>query len=207
MYFSVAYYTLPTGLLQIAKLIGEDVEEISEWISGTETNFRKFFCAASNGGANISDGLFYDYDVMIGERIRKRTISCLLPIYTGLLSNQEVEVIVKWISGADFVAEYDTVASVDEKESDFNPLDYWRGPVWINTSWGIWYGLLRYGYIDRASRIKQGVLRLVAEHGFREYFNPFSGEGLGGKNFSWTAAAVIDMIMMKSNPLDLFLKQ
>jgi hypothetical protein len=47
----------------------------------------------------------------------------------------------------------------------------------------------------------------VAEHGFREYFNPSSGEGLGGKNFSWTAAAVIDMIKNKSNPIDLFLKQ
>jgi Trehalase len=205
--FSSILYVANGALLHIAKLIGEDSEEISEWISRTETNFRKFFCVPSNGGSNISDGLFYDYDVVIGERIMKRTISSLLPIYTGLLSNQEAEVIVKWISSADFVAEYDTIASVDEKESYFKPLDYWRGPVWINTSWSIRYGLLRYGYIDRAERIKQGALRLVAEHGFREYFNPTSGEGLGGKNFSWTAAAVIDMIMMKSNPLDLFLKQ
>lgn len=45
----------------------------------------------------------------------------------------------------------------------------------------------------------------MAEHGFREYFDPTSGAGLGGKNFSWTAALVIDMIMMKGNPLDLFL--
>jgi glycogen debranching enzyme len=199
--FSCILYVANWTLLQIAKLIGEDSEEISEWISRTETNFRKFFCAPSN------DGLFYDYDVIIGERIMKRTISCLLPIYTGLLSNQEAEVIVKWISGADFVAEYDTIASADEKESYFKPVDYWRGPIWINTSWSMRYGLLRYGYSDRAERIKQGVLRLVAEHGFREYFNPASGTGLGGKNFSWTAAAVIDMIMNKSNPLDLFLKQ
>jgi hypothetical protein len=206
--FSSILHVANLALLQIAKVIGEeDIKEISEWISRTETNFRKFFCAPSNGGSNISDGLFYDYDVIIGKRIMKRTISCLLPIYTGILSNQEAEVIVKWISGADFVAEYDTIASVDEKESDFKPLDYWRGPVWINTSWSISYGLLRYGYTDRAERIKQGALRLVAEHGFREYFNPTTGEGLGGQNFSWTAAAVIDMIMAKSNPLDLVLKQ
>ena len=203
--FSSILHVANLALLQIAKVIGEeDIKEISEWISRTETNFRKFFSAPSNGS---SDGLFYDYDVIIGERIMKRTISCLLPIYTGILSNQEAEVLVKWISGADFVAEYDTIASVDEKESDFKPLDYWRGPVWINTSWSISYGLLRYGYTDRAERIKQGALRLVAEHGFREYFNPTTGEGLGGQNFSWTAAAVIDMIMAKSNPLDLVLKQ
>ena len=94
VFFSSILYVANRALLQIAKLIGEDSEEISEWISRTETNFRKFFCAPSNGGSNISDGLFYDYDVVIGERIMKRTISCLLPIYTGLLSNQEAEVIV-----------------------------------------------------------------------------------------------------------------
>ena len=137
----------------------------------------------------------------------KRTISCLLPIYTGILSNQEADVIVKWITGSDFVAKYDTVASVHKKESYFKRVDYWRGPIWINTSWSIMYGLLLYGYTDRAERIKQGVLRLGAEHGFREYFDPISGTGLGGKNFSWTAAGIIDMIMRKSNPLDLYLKQ
>jgi len=206
--FSSILYVANQALLRIAELIGEkDIGEISEWISRTEINFRKFFCTPSNGNSNISDGLFYDYDLVIHERIMKITISCLIPIYTGLLSNQEAESIVKWISSPDFVAEYDTIASADEKASYFKPVDYWRGPIWINTSWSIRYGLLRYGYTDRAERIKQGVLRLVAEHGFREYFDPTSGAGLGGKNFSWTAAAVIDMIMMKSNPIDLFLKQ
>jgi len=51
----------------------------------------------------------------------KRTISCLLSIYTGLLS-KEAEVIIKWISGADFVAEYDTIASADEKDSYYKPV-------------------------------------------------------------------------------------
>jgi hypothetical protein len=37
----------------------------------------------------------------------------------------------------------------------------------------------------------------VSEQGFREYYDPITGAGLGGKNFSWTAALVIDMIMMK----------
>jgi hypothetical protein len=36
----------------------------------------------------------------------------------------------------------------------------------------------------------------VSDQGFREYY-PITGTGLGGKNFSWTAALVIDIIMMK----------
>jgi hypothetical protein len=55
-------------------------------------------------------------------------------------------------------------------------------------------GLLEYCYNDAAERIRQGVFELAANHGFREYYDPFTGRGLGGKSFSRTAALVIDMI-------------
>ena len=40
----------------------------------------------------------------------------------------------------------------------------------------------------------KGIIDLVREHGFCEYFDPLTGEGYGGSNFSWTAALLIDMI-------------
>ena len=198
--FSGILYVANKVLLQIANLIGEDSSEISEWISRTEQNFRKFFSPPSGNGPKLSDSLFYDYDLVISDRIIKRTVSSLSPIYSGLISNQEAKAIVKYISDADFCAEYDTIASTDEKESYFKPVAYWRGPIWINTNWALWLGLLRYGYNDRAEQLRQGVFRLVTNQGFREYYDPTTGEGLGGKNFSWTAALIIDMIMMKNIP-------
>ena len=42
--------------------------------------------------------------------------------------------------------------------------------------------------------IKQGVLELAENHVFREYYNPYKAQGLGGRDFSWSAALVIDMI-------------
>jgi Mannosylglycerate hydrolase MGH1-like glycoside hydrolase domain len=39
----------------------------------------------------------------------------------------------------------------------------------------------------------------VEEHGFREYYNPLTGEGAGAHDFSWTAL-VLDML---ANPLSL----
>ena len=38
------------------------------------------------------------------------------------------------------------------------------------------------------------VFELVQRHSVREYYDRFTGKGLGGKDFSWTAALVIDMI-------------
>jgi len=193
--FSGILYVANKILSQIAKIIGEDAGEILEWISRAEQNFHKFFSLPSE-----NDGLFYDYDLVVNEWIVKRTISSLAPMYSGLISDQEAKALVKWISDADFCAEYDTIASTDEKESYFKPVTYWRGPIWINTNWALWLGLLRYGYNERAERIRQGVFNLVKNQGFREYYDPTTGVGLGGKNFSWTAALVIDMIMMKNLP-------
>jgi hypothetical protein len=58
----------------------------------------------------------------------------------------------------------------------------------------IYLGLLKYGQIDAAERIKQGILDLVTNQGFREYYDAYTGQGLGGKSFAWTAALVMDLI-------------
>ena len=34
----------------------------------------------------------------------------------------------------------------------------------------------------------------MSNHGFREYYDAYTGKGLGGKSFSWTASLVMDMI-------------
>ena len=198
--FSGILYVANKVLSHIADLIGEDAGEILEWMSRTEQNFHKFFSFPLYSGSANSDNLFYDYDLVIKDRIFKRTASSFAMLSSGLVSDQEAKALIKWMSGDDFCAEYDTIASTDQKESHFKPVTYWRGPIWINTNWALWLGLLRHGYTERAEEIRQGVFKLVQNQGFREYFDPTTGLGLGGKNFSWTGALVIDMIKMKDPP-------
>jgi hypothetical protein len=38
------------------------------------------------------------------------------------------------------------------------------------------------------------MLRLVRRSGWREYFDPFSGDGYGATGFAWSAALVIDLL-------------
>jgi glycogen debranching enzyme len=82
-------------------------------------------------------------------------------------------------------------------EAYFKEMNYWREPIWINMNWMIYYGLLEYGYRKRAQQIRQGMFELAHNHGIREYYDPFTGQGLGGKDFSWTAALMIDLILNK----------
>ena len=60
--------------------------------------------------------------------------------------------------------------------------------MWLIVNWMLINGLRRNGCADLAARIRRDSLALVERMGFAEYFNPLTGEPLGGSGFSWTAA-------------------
>jgi hypothetical protein len=204
--------------------------EIREWLSRTQENYYKYFFPGThspisaaitttstipfpNGergaqaGSDVTrlgmteDFLFYNYDIISKDWIRKKTIASLVPIYSGLISQDDLDIFVRWITHAHWCGEgkclTPALPSTDLEETYFKKITYWRGPIWVNANWFIYFGLLKHGYYDIAQNIKQGILDLVSKSGFREYYNPFTGEGLGGKSFSWTAALVIDLIKDK----------
>jgi hypothetical protein len=84
--------------------------------------------------------------------------------------------------------------SVSARESCFSLNDrflmlrrYWRGPTWVNAAWLLWLGLVRLGYDEPAQELGRRVGRAVAGSGLREYYDPFSGAGMGATDFSWSA--------------------
>jgi neutral trehalase len=154
--------------------------------------------------------LFYDYELIQRGWIKKKTVSSFIPIFTGLMDKEDASKLVEWlkhshfcgnkggVSGGSF-CHVPTIPSIDINEPYFHKINYWRGPIWINTNWMIWQSLLKYGYREAAEDIRSGIFDLVKNHGFREYYNPYTGDGLGGKNFSWTASLVMDMIKRRSS--------
>jgi hypothetical protein len=64
---------------------------------------------------------------------------------------------------------------------------YWRGPSWINTAWLCWRGLVRLGDGRSANELAQRLGLAVLRSGLREYYNPFTGAGMGARDFSWSA--------------------
>jgi hypothetical protein len=60
---------------------------------------------------------------------------------------------------------------------------YWRGPTWMFTTWFIVRGLVRLGREREAWDIISRTADLVRRSGFREYYNPLTGEGMGARQF------------------------
>jgi hypothetical protein len=67
---------------------------------------------------------------------------------------------------------------------------YWRGPTWLFSTWFILRGLLRLGYEAESAHLAERTLALIRQSGFREYFNPNTGEGMGARNFGVSTIAV-----------------
>lgn len=73
------------------------------------------------------------------------------------------------------------------KDRFFGLRRYWRGPTWINSAWLVWLGLQRLGYEAAARELERSLLRTVAREGLREYYNPYTGTGMGARDFAWSA--------------------
>jgi hypothetical protein len=137
---------------------------------------------------------YYSRDFVTHRLLKEPSIATLLPLYAGNISQERAAKLVKLLEKDNLFGPAYPVPSVPLESSYFDEIRYWQGPTWINTNWLIIQGLERYGYKDHAEALRESTLELVASGGMSEYFNPLTGEPLGAKNFSWTAALAIDLL-------------
>jgi hypothetical protein len=64
---------------------------------------------------------------------------------------------------------------------------YWRGPTWVNSAWLVWLGMRRLGYEEEAQRLATSLIATVEREGLREYYDPYTGKGMGARDFAWSA--------------------
>jgi hypothetical protein len=70
---------------------------------------------------------------------------------------------------------------------------YWRGPTWVNAAWLVWLGLVRLGYREQADELATRIATTVLAQGLREYYDPYTGRGMGAVDFAWSTL-VLEML-------------
>ncbi len=137
---------------------------------------------------------YYTRDVHSGQLVMVPSIATFMPLFAGTASPAHADHLRHLLVSAGKGEVAYPVPTVPSGSPHFEPKRFWRGPVWINMNWFIIRGLERYGFTAEAGSLRDSTLKLVSQSGFREYFNPLNGDGLGGDNFSWTAALTLDLL-------------
>jgi len=146
---------------------------------------------------NETSGMYSAFDLNSKMFMESQGIGGLIPLFSQGIPAKKAALLAQKIKKVD----YDNpiiylVPSTFPGESTFEPIRYWRGPVWIIINALIADGLYYYGYPQLAKKVSLSSLKLVYQSlsdngGFYEYFDPLTGRGLGSPLQSWTAAAVI----------------
>lgn len=69
----------------------------------------------------------------------------------------------------------------------------WRGPSWMNTAWLLLPHTAILGHEPAARRVADRLATAVLRAGFREYYDPRHGRGLGARGFGWSTL-VVDLL-------------
>jgi glycogen debranching enzyme len=174
------------ALAGIADRIGEDAGRFREAAAGIHAALL----------SRLWDGeRFRPRDLRTDRLLESRTIQGLAPLLDPDLPADVVARVVGEMESPHFRGPSGiAVASSDMLAPEFERRRYWRGPVWANLNWLLSRALRGHGREEQARALERTTLQLVERSGMREYFDPVTGEGLGADDFSWTAAAVIDML-------------
>lgn len=142
-------------------------------------------------------GVYGSRDLVDGAHAALVTSASFLAFYADVGSQaQRARLIERLTALADEVPYL--VPSLAPGSRTYNPVRYWRGPVWLVMNALIARGLDEAGEAALASRIRRDSRALIERSGFWEYFSPETGEGCGGDQFSWTAAIWLHELTMAS---------
>jgi Trehalase len=167
-------------LLALAEKFGfpEEAQRLRAWIDRARAAFARL---------KHADGSFRSLDLISSSLAPLKTSASFLPLYARACdqddANRLARELERWLAAAPCA-----VASTDPAAGEFDPERYWRGPVWLVVNRLIADGFAAYGHHASAEIICASSREVARRHGLREYYDPRDGNGLGGKDFSWSAA-------------------
>jgi alpha,alpha-trehalase len=173
-------------LLELARLLDMDqaLAEIREWIDRLTTGCDWLW--------NDTIGGYCARDIRTGIFSNAITNASMLSFYAGAGSAEQRASMAAHCRRILDACRYG-MPSWDPEHADFESKRYWRGPVWAIMNHMVWTGLADAGEAELSARISNDTLGLVESQGMAEYFDPLDGTGLGGMDFSWTAAIYLDL--------------
>ncbi len=153
--------------------------EIETWVERGSQGFQRLW--------DPERQMFVAVDLVAGEQVPATTSAGFLGLYGGAATPEQADAMIarmdRWLADAPF-----GLPTIAVDDPLFDSRRYWRGPAWAIFSYMIAEGLADYGRRGRAAQLAARTARAIGESGFNEAFEPVTGAGSGGGDFTWTAA-------------------
>lgn len=175
------------SLRALARLLGDASPEADEFNREADKTLNALVekCWDEEAGA------FFDLAGIHERPLKTVTISSLMPLILRDLPRPIVERLVEtWVRPPEhFWTPYPlpSVPASDPKFMPGNPGGFiWRGPSWINTNYFLSHSLRGHGYPELSEPLVEKSRECIAKSGYREYYHPYTAEGLGARDFGWS---------------------
>lgn len=138
-----------------------------------------------------------DIDLVAGAPVMADTIAGFAPLVAGTTVDRTAKLAARlWSTSyaghAELAWALPPTTAVDDPA--FDPRSYWRGPQWPPMTWLLWRGLHQAGHRRAAERLRRTALDQLRVTGCTEYVDACTGEPLGSRDQSWTAAVALDWL-------------
>lgn len=183
--FNAIWYRAATDLNRMAEALGQPPAVSPEHLRAFREAYHRTLWSEEAG-------LFRDVDVKAGRQIPVDTVAGLGAIWGGLVDATQAAAMLSTYRRR--AADCRPLPSALPDQAGFDPGRYWRGPAWVNINWLVARGLEDLGLHAEAAGLAEATLDLVRGAGMAEYFHAQTGAGLGGADFTWTAALVLDLL-------------
>jgi len=168
-------------LLVLAEALGRTAEarELKQLIETAENGLSWLW--------NEQVGAYCSRDAISGMSSNLITSASFLSFYAGLQHPERDRRLLEHLERIGRRVSY-LMPSLDPDDAGFDAIRYWRGPVWFIINFLVGSGLIEAGHVKWGMRIRNDTRKLAELSGLYEYYCANSGRGVGGDDFSWTAA-------------------
>jgi hypothetical protein len=159
------------------------------------------FRAGVAASVDAATGLATDTDLRTGARATAETIAGFAPLLCGGLDPAVEDRMIELLQSTRWTGHphlrHQVLPTTSPASADFRSRAYWRGPSWPVINWLFAWTLDRRGRHDIAKPLRRAALSELREGSLGEYYEPVTGEALGSRDQSWTAAAALDLLLAR----------
>ncbi len=183
-------------LAEMATLLGYR-EDAGKWSADAE-NRSKLINSSMWDNEN---GFYYNvnrndqtFSYQHPDDLKIKEIIGFLPLWAGISDSIKTSKLVSCMTNPDEFWRPFGVPTLSAKDSYFNPMGYWNGPVWVQWDYLLFRGLLDHGYKKEAEELAMKVLdnmiwHLKQDHVFWEFYSPDDREAGWNKTYIWAGLA------------------